>query len=200
NKGFKMKYLILSILAAAISSCTNGSSGSGNQTGNTTIPSSPQSEFSKIQTNYLYKGNACIEPGFGSVRYYFTKTDTNKALSEYDVFENLSCEIFVGNRVSYTVRRTLTAFNEIPNSTDPTFKEVSLALIKVEFMSLTPEQTTLLNNASYCGFSNWTVSQYRDITGCENAPTLSQGYVEYLNFRFISEDNKILLPDSNYYQ
>lgn len=187
-----MKLIFTSILIISLSSCNNSSDSSN--TANTDAIGQ-QGEFAKILTNQLYRSNICASPSAGSVRYYFTKVSSNTAVAEYDLFEKTGCEADFTNRVSFTVKRTLSVNHETSNSVDSTFKEVSLVSTKYEAMPLTQEYADIWNAANYCNL-NWVASEYRDISNCDQQTQI--GSVEFLTFKFIN--NQILLFDGNYYE
>lgn len=188
-----MKIILTLILVIVLSSCDN-SSGSGNAKNTDTI--GQQGEFAKIPTNQLYRSNVCASPGAGSVRYYFTKLSSNSATSEYDVFEQTGCENNTSNQLSFTIKKTVSVNNEISNSVDNTFKQVSLVATKFEAMPLSQQYADIWNTANYCGFSDWSPSVYKDISNCDQQTQI--GSVGFLTFKFIN--NQILLFDGNYYE
>lgn len=188
-----MKIILTLILVVILSSCDN-SSGSGNS--NNSSPNEQLSEFSKIPSNQLFKGNVCDESsGTTSARFYFTKLSSTTAISELDIFEKIGCESAVNQNVSFTIRQTVLATSEVPNSVDSSFKQITLVVQKYEAMPLTQEYVDVWNQAQYCGYTDWTIGAYKDTSNCQTTPVGSSwGF----SFKFIN--NQILLFDGNYYE
>lgn len=187
-----MKKILSLILIVVLSSCDNGSSSSGNA--DNTSPGS-SSEFSKIATGQLYKGNICGSVSPMSIRYYFKKLSSNSVSFEQDFFNQANCENNLSNTIDYSTRTVFSVNTETTHSVDSSFKVMSMSSVEYQIAPISQSQTDVFNNANYCS-KVWVVGQFQDITNCDQQT--QPGSFRQLVFKF--QDNKILLYDGNFYE
>lgn len=197
-KNLLLSLSVLSVLTACSSGGSSGSAAGGN--GNPTLPNSPNSEWSKVETNLLFKMDRCVNvPNTTvSIRNYITKIDSFTIQMEIDLFDKPNCELAVGANIIDTTRSVRTITIETTNAVDGVYKDLRLVHTNTDEMALTQPQADLLNNDHFCGYSDWTVSVYKNINSCYQS--VSDGYVSSFTFKYDPTTKTITLPNGDIFQ
>ena len=195
-----MKNQIISslVLAVLLQSCSSGSS-SGSAAGGTTLPAN--SEWSKVETNLLFKMDRCVNINAVSARFYITKISSTQYLEEVDTFEAPNCESAPNASISDSARTIRTITGETTNVSDANFKDLALVHTNSEQAVWTVAMETTFNNINWCGYNDWSATggvNFRNINSCYASVT--PGYTSVFTFKYDPVLKRITLPNGDFFE